>query len=148
MIVGSKLSDTEKSMTQHFMGNDYEELGHIDNITLNKLYNKAFALLYPSAYEGFGLPVVEAQKAGCPVLALNNSSIKEVIGDKEQLVERPNVSSFCKQIEKLKQDTYRNNIIQNGIKNAQQFTWNNTFSQYMELYQHIANSGKQYHKLL
>ena len=148
MIVGSKLSDTEKSMTQHFMGNDYEELGHIDNITLNKLYNKAFALLYPSAYEGFGLPVVEAQKAGCPVLALNNSSIKEVIGDKEQLVERPNVSSFCKQIEKLKQDTYRNNIIQKGIKNAQQFTWNNTFSQYMELYQHIANSGKQYHKLL
>lgn len=139
MIVGSKLSDTEKHMTQGVIGNSYNELGHIDNITLNKLYNKAFALIYPSAYEGFGLPVVEAQKAGCPVLALNNSSIKEVIGDNEQLVERPNISSFCKQIEKLKNGVYRNSVIQNGIKNAQQFTWNNTFSKYMELYQQIAN---------
>lgn len=141
-IVGSKLSVTEKRMTQDIVGNNYQELGHIDNITLNKLYNKAFALLYPSAYEGFGLPVVEAQKSGCPVLALNNSSIKEIIGDKEQLVEQPNVNSFCKQIEKLKQETYRNEIIQKGIKNAQQFTWENTFSKYMELYQNIANSGK------
>lgn len=141
-IVGSKLSNTEKSMTQQVMGNNFEELGRIDNSTLNKLYNKAFALLYPSAYEGFGLPVVEAQKAGCPVLALNNSSIKEVIGDKEQLVEQPNVNSFCKQIEKLKQDTYRKEIIQNGLKNAQRFAWNNTFHRYMELYQQIGNSYK------
>lgn len=141
-IVGSKLSDTEKSMTQSIIGNKYDELEHIDNFTLNKLYNQAFALLYPSAYEGFGLPVVEAQKAGCPVLALNNSSIKEVIGDKEQLVELPIVNLFCKQIKKLKQDTYRNKIIQNGIKNAQQFTWNNTFHKYMKLYQQIVNHTK------
>ncbi len=141
-IVGSKLNDTEKSMTQSIIGNKYDELEHIDNFTLNKLYNQAFALLYPSAYEGFGLPVVEAQKAGCPILALNNSSIKEVIGDKEQLVELPIVNLFCKQIEKLKQDTYRNKIIQNGIKNAQQFTWNNTFHKYMELYQQIVNHTK------
>lgn len=141
-IVGAKLNDTEKSMTEDIIGKNYEEFGHIDNSTLNKLYNKAFALLYPSAYEGFGLPVVEAQKAGCPVLALNNSSIKEVIGDKEQLVEQPNVNSFCKQIEKLKEEAYRNIIIQKGIKNAQQFTWDNTFHQYIKLYKQIENSQK------
>lgn len=141
-IVGSKLSNKERGMTQNIIGNNYDELGHVDNCTLNKLYNKAFALLYPSAYEGFGLPVVEAQKAGCPVLALNNSSIKEVIGDKEQLVDLPKASSFCKQIEKLKQSTYRNKIIQNGIINAQQFTWDNTFHKYIELYQQIAKSPK------
>ena len=137
-IVGPQLNDSEKNMTQSIIGNNYDELGHIDNCALNKLYNQAFALLYPSAYEGFGLPVVEAQKAGCPVLALNNSSIKEVIGDKEQLVEQPKVHLFCKQIEKLKEDTYRNKIIQNGIKNARQFTWDNTFNKYLELYQHVA----------
>lgn len=141
-IVGGKLSDTEINMTKSIIGNNYDELGHIDNCELNKLYNKAFALLYPSAYEGFGLPIIEAQKAGCPVLALNNSSIKEVIGDKEQLVEQPKVQLFCIQIEKLKNASYRNKVIQNGIKNAQQFTWDNTFKKYQELYEQIANSCK------
>lgn len=136
-IVGSKLKDYEKIMTKNIIGCNYDELGYIDNCVLNKLYNKAFALIYPSAYEGFGLPVVEAQKAGCPVLALNNSSLSEVIGDKEQLVNQPIVSSFCKQIEKLKIETYRKRIIQKGLTNAQQFTWDNTFSKYIELYQQI-----------
>ena len=44
-------------------------------------------LVYPSSYEGFGIPVLEAQKAGCPVIALNASSIPEVIGESPLLIE-------------------------------------------------------------
>jgi len=48
---------------------------------LNQIYNSAFCLLYPSEYEGFGIPILEAKRAGCPVLAYNSSSIPEVAGD-------------------------------------------------------------------
>lgn len=136
-IVGKKLNKKERGMTQLVLGKNYQELGHIGNCELNKLYNKAFALIYPSAYEGFGLPIVEAQKAGCPVLALNNSSIKEIIGYKEQLVSSPTASNFCEQIEKLKEKEYRDLIIAKGEENARRFTWNQTFSEYMKLYTEI-----------
>lgn len=69
-IVGSKLTNEEQINTQQILGDNYEELGYITNGELNELYNAAFALIYPSSYEGFGLPIVEAQKSGCPVLAL------------------------------------------------------------------------------
>lgn len=136
-IVGCKLTDTEIANTQQILGNDYEELGHISNKELNELYNKAFALLYPSSYEGFGLPIVEAQKSGCPVLALKNSSIEEIIGDKEQLIDSPSTDKFIEQINKLNDDNYRLQIISEGIINAQKYSWDKTFQEYINLYNKI-----------
>ena len=142
LIVGNKLNEKEKSLTKNFLGENYRELGHISNYELNKLYNRAFALIYPSFDEGFGLPIVEAQKAGCPVLALNNSSIKEVIGDIEQLVKTPKASFFCLQINKLKEQNYRNSVIKRGLENAQRFTWSKTYSEYIEFYTEIEETYK------
>lgn len=65
------------------------ELRTASNVTreqLNIMYNEALCLLYPSDYEGFGIPILEAQKAGCPVIAQNTSSVPEVIGNGELLV--------------------------------------------------------------
>lgn len=115
-IVGSKLTNEEQINTQQILGDNYEELGYITNGELNELYNAAFALIYPSSYEGFGLPIVEAQKSGCPVLALKNSSIEEIIGDKEQLIDSPSINHFIRQINKLKDDTYRQQIIKKELK--------------------------------
>ncbi len=136
-IVGNMLSDIEKSMTQNIIGNNYDELGYIDNSALNKLYNKAFALLYPSAYEGFGLPVIEAQKAGCPVLALNTSSIKEIIGERELLINGTSPEQFVQKIERLKNSEYRNSIIEKGLINANKYSWDKTVKQYVLLYEDI-----------
>lgn len=141
-IVGNRLNEKEKFITENLLGKNYREFGHISNYELNKLYNNAFALIYPSSYEGFGLPIVEAQKAGCPVLALNNSSIKEVIGDIEQLVSTPKASCFCLQINKLKEQNYRNHVIKKGLENAQRFTWNKTFAEYIKLYTEIGETYK------
>ena len=136
-IVGSKLTNEEQINTQQILGDNYEELGYITNDELNKLYNAAFALIYPSSYEGFGLPIVEAQKSGCPVLALKNSSIEEIIGDKEQLIDSPSINHFIRQINKLKDDTYRQQIIKKGIKNAETYSWEKTFQKYLDLYNEI-----------
>ncbi len=141
-IVGNRLTEKETCMTKNILGNNFKELGSISNNELNKLYNKAFALIYPSSYEGFGLPIVEAQKAGCPVLALNNSSIKEVIGYTEQLVSIPKASYFCLQINKLKEQNYRNYVIKKGLENAQRFTWDKTYSEYIKLYTEIEETYK------
>lgn len=136
-IVGSKLTNEEQINTQQILGDNYEELGYITNNELNELYNAAFALIYPSSYEGFGLPIVEAQKSGCPVLALKNSSIEEIIGDKEQLIDSPSINHFIRQINKLKDNTYRQQIIKKGIKNAETYSWEKTFQEYLDLYNEI-----------
>src|SRR5690606_21597196 len=81
VIVGSKLTDREKKLFTDEARSRITVLSDVSNSDLNILYNNAVALLYPSSYEGFGIPLIEAMKAGCPVLAINNSSITEIAGD-------------------------------------------------------------------
>lgn len=88
VIVGAPLNRLELVLLQQNF-KDMKRVycaNRISNQELNILYNNAFALLYPSLYEGFGIPVIEAQKAGCPVIAYNGSSIPEIIGDKTLLI--------------------------------------------------------------
>ena len=61
--------------------NRYKKLDYVSNNELARLYNNSFALAYPSDYEGFGFPVLEAQACGCPVICQPLSSIPEVSGD-------------------------------------------------------------------
>ena len=142
-VVGNKLSDDERASVEKALGGNYIEYGRITNEELNRLYNKAFALIYPSLYEGFGLPVVEAQKAGCPVLALHTSSIPEIIGDTDQLVKKPEAGAFVEQIERLKEDSYRRKIVEEGEKNARRFSWDNTYRQYTALYHTLMQKYKK-----
>ena len=137
-IVGSILSNSEKAFVEEHLSNKYEELGRIDNHRLNEEYNKALALIYPSSYEGFGLPVIEAQRAGCPVVAILNSSIKEIFGDCSYLSSDNNVSSLCDIVSHLKDvPGYRDNIVSLGLQNASKYTWDKTYNLYKNLYLHI-----------
>lgn len=132
-IVGRTLSKQEEdNLKSHSCHYRYE--GFVDDERLNKLYNNACCLMYPSEYEGFGLPVIEAQKAGCPVIAYNASSIPEIIGDKTLLLDDLSADSICEKLKLLAEPSLREQIIAHGIENAKRFSWDAMADAYSNLY--------------
>jgi len=100
-------------------------LGFISDEELAWLYSHAVAFVFPSRYEGFGLPVLEAMQAGCPVVAYSNSSVPEVAGDAALLVSdgKPLAPSINELIGGL---VLRKSMINKGYKQAAKFTWQKT----------------------
>lgn len=117
--------------------------GRVSVEALNRLYNGAFALLYPSAYEGFGLPVLEAQRAGCPVIACDSSSIPEIIGDRTLLMERPDPEAALGCIRRLSEPAERERIIRTGVENARRFSWETMYRKVLSLYAQAMRGGKR-----
>lgn len=135
VIVGSKLTELEIELLEsHIPSGHYCYVGRVSNQRLNVLYNYAAALLYPSSYEGFGIPVIEAQKAGCPVIAFNSSSITEIIGDTPLLMNHLTSEEFISKINMLSDHSLIKKVIIDGLKNSNRFSWDNMYEQLMLLY--------------
>ena len=139
VVVGEPLNNNEKAMAKEKLGNDYFVVSNLDNKGVNLLYNKAFALLYTSSYEGFGIPLIEAMKTHCPVIASQNSSIPEVAGDGAILCENTESNLFEKSLLKLENTEFRNNLITRGVEQSSKFNWDITFNKYYEFYQELYN---------
>ena len=109
------------------LGLDEEDLVIIKRITdedLILLYNLCKLFIFPSLYEGFGLPVLEAMSCGAPVLASNNSSLPEVVGREDALFDVSDEQAIAKSIHKvLTKDDYRTDLAEYGLKNARNFSW-------------------------
>ena len=137
-IVGGALSEKEERFVNEVLGKDnYVQLGYLSNLELNELYNKAVCLAYPSAYEGFGIPVLEAQRAGCPVIAYNASSIPEIIGKTPLLLDELSIVDFRSKLEILKDKTKRDEIIATGLENSKRFSWERMGNEYVALYKEL-----------
>ena len=80
IVGGGQLSNSEKQFLESAIPGRYRWLGRLSDEQLNQVYNRAHCLFYPSSYEGFGIPVIEAMRSGCPVIAVSVSSIPEVAG--------------------------------------------------------------------
>lgn len=134
VVVGPALNQEEQELIAKTQCR-CTHIGHIPVDSLNMLYNTAYALAYPSSYEGFGLPVIEAQKAGCPVIALAESSIPEIYGNYAPLLmKEPSADAFIKSIQLLQDSDLRNTVIQQGFKNANLFSWHKTAIETMKVY--------------
>lgn len=137
LIIGNELSQEEIKYLETTLPNRYKYIGYVSNDTLNIYYNFAYCLLYLSSYEGFGIPILEAQKAGCPVIAYNSSSIPEVIGSTPLLIYNLNATSVLNCINILQDPIQREMIIQKGLENANQFSWKKMSQEIIKLYREI-----------
>jgi len=104
--------------------NEIREVGYVDEEEKWKLLKGADVFLFPTLYEGFGIPVLEAQSVGVPVVTSNTSSLPEVAGEGAVLVDPLSVESIAGGVQKLLSDEgLRNGIISKGRENIQRFSW-------------------------
>ena len=106
---------------------DYSKIvptGYIEEHKLAKYYSNALCFIYPSLYEGFGLPVLEAMQCGCPVITSNISSLPEVVGDAGIQINPKNNEELIKAYEKMYFDSeFRDNCKKKGLERAKLFSW-------------------------
>ena len=116
-------------------------LDYVNYKELPILINRAIALVFPSLWEGFGLPILEAMACGTPVITSNVSSMPEVAGDAAILVDPMNVSAIASAIGSILADTSLwNDLRSRGLRRAKQFSWTTTGQQTADILNRISRS--------
>lgn len=136
-VAGTPLRPKELKLLHERLGGNFTSVVYPDNEALNLLYNTAEALVYPSSYEGFGIPVVEAQRAACPVVALNASSIPEVAGADTLLLDTLSTAEFMQKMALLQNPREREAIVDFGLENSRRFSWHKMAREYVDLYRRL-----------
>jgi glycosyltransferase involved in cell wall biosynthesis len=136
---GEVTVEEQLMVNQNITGRFFHYLD-VSSEELNVLYNYAFCFLYPSSYEGFGIPVLESMRAGCPVISTNISSIPEVAGHAALLVDDICVENFIKQVKLLEDSEFRQSKINEGFKQAKKFSWDLCFEETIAFYNEIFKS--------
>jgi mannosyltransferase len=135
LICGDPLTYSERKRLRERLGDKrFVSLDNVSASELNKLYNSVYCLAYPSSYEGFGLPVIEAQRAHCPVIALNASSIPEIIGGDYPMMSSPTLSEFIRVANEFLPGRAREQILVSGHTNSLRFSLQSMTSRDLSLY--------------
>jgi glycosyltransferase involved in cell wall biosynthesis len=112
--------------------------GFIDDEDISKVYSGASFFVYPSLYEGFGLPPLEAMQCGIPVITSNNSSLPEVVGNAGIMVDATDEEQLCHAMSQLLDDSnLRNQLSIQALQQAQKFSWEKCAFETLTIYQHI-----------
>lgn len=111
-------------------------LGFVGDEALNALYNQAVCLLYPSSYEGFGIPVVEAMRAGCPVVSVGCRAVTEVGGDALTIAEALDARALADAVLKTV-SADRTNLIEKGLLAAGAYSWEKTHAGTLAVYRSL-----------
>jgi len=118
------------------LNDEVRHVGYVPAEDLSGWYNAAELFVYPSLYEGFGLPPLEAMACGTPVIASNSSSLPEVVGEAGILVDPANTEALTEALERVLRDSQlRETLRAKGLTQAQRFSWRKTAQGTVETYQ-------------
>jgi glycosyltransferase involved in cell wall biosynthesis len=112
--------------------------GYIEQAYLPLVYSAARVLLFPSLYEGFGLPVLEAMQSGTAVMTSENSSMSEVAGEAALLINPLDIDNMIESIKRLhNDDAYVKELVVRSIKQSSKFSWHKCVEKTISLYKKI-----------
>jgi glycosyltransferase involved in cell wall biosynthesis len=134
----SLFEDTLASIEQAGLSGLFRFAGYVRDEDLPLVYAAARALLYPSRYEGFGLPPLEAMACGTPVVCSKRTSLPEVVRDATLLIDPEQPGSLSEALQQVNQESTRREMVKNGLVRAQAFSWQSTAKQ---VAQHILIQG-------
>jgi glycosyltransferase involved in cell wall biosynthesis len=138
-VVGAVFNSQEQSkITEMGLTDRIHNYGQISDRHLAKLYRCSLALVYPSFYEGFGIPPLEAMACGTAVIASNTSSLPEVVGDAGILINPESSLDLAEALLSLLDNSLeRDRLIAKGTQRVKQFNWDKTAAQTFEVYQSL-----------
>lgn len=140
-VVGAELNKEEKELAEAY--GVFDQIKVFSNVNMDELrsiYSNSLALLYLSKYEGFGLPILEAQKCLCPVIALKNPASIEVGKDSILYLSDDNEEGILDVVEAVVDKQSRESISKNGLENAMRYDWDVSVKKLVDVYVEYQNN--------
>jgi glycosyltransferase involved in cell wall biosynthesis len=148
IIIGDDLSgnpDLRRTVVRSGVQNDVRFLGFIPIEVLRIFYDEAKIFVFPSLYEGFGLPPLEAMAHGTPVVTSNVSSLPEVVGNAAVLVNPENVFEIMRALHRVLTDqALRDRLKERGYQQTAKFSWETSVRRILDTYHQIADGGRNH----
>ncbi len=133
--------DTMKKLGSLGITQDVIFIDHIPELDLAYYYSSATLLAYPSFYEGFGLPPLEAMACGCPVITSNTSSLPEVVSEAGIMVNPYDTDSLAQAMRLVLTDSkLRDDMVRKGLEQAKRFSWERAARETMEVYEKVEST--------
>jgi glycosyltransferase involved in cell wall biosynthesis len=150
IIIGDELSknpDLRRTVIKSGVQNDVRFLGFVPIEVLRILYDLAKVFVFPSLYEGFGLPPLEAMVHGTPVVTSNTSSLPEVVGNAAVLVNPENVFEIMRALHRVLVDQpLREKMKRRSLEQSKRFSWESSAKRVLQVYQEVAQEARPIEK--
>jgi glycosyltransferase involved in cell wall biosynthesis len=141
LVGGRSVSKSEQRLMEELdIAKQVKLLRDIDDETLCRLYNRALGFVYPSVYEGFGMPLLEAMACGCPVIASRIPSTIEVAGDCPVYFETGKIEDLLRAFDVILSEGRDSERVRAGLEMVKSYSWDKTAAQTLEVYRAIGTN--------